>query len=353
MAPVTVALGLLAASGCVRTEPLRRIAGDLSPSPEDLSLGSLRTSTDAEASGTGAEASGAWLGLDVRPHESDSLDDLIVLPGVRVDRVVPGGPGALAGLRGGDVLLSVGGVDVGDIESFEAVERGLEPGEVVLAVGRRDTAGIEFTLEPVSRGGATSPPRELYRVDPVYLRAEFRTGRVERGEVAGEEASSESRQKTLRTAAVLEALHPESPLLACGLQAGDAILAFDGDDVISAQQLVTRSLAREPGDDVSLVVLRQGELFEADVELWSPPRQLTGLTVPILMTYESARRPSTTTFRLIDLWLFSFFEYARQGGETSWTLLGLFSWQSGYGELSESEEEQLEAAVSMPVERAP
>jgi len=296
-----------------------RIAGTVQPSPEDVHL-----SPPPNANG------GVWLGVEVEAHESDSLDDLEALPGVRVRAVDRGGPADRAGLRAGDIVLRVDGVRVDDRDGFEAISRTLAPGTPCAIELRRDTVGVEVSVAPVERPSAAPAPQELCRVDPLHLRASFRTSRVR---VGADE----------RTAVEVRELFAESPLAAAGVRPGDRFVAFDGETLSSAQDLVTRSLAHEPGDAVTLKRLRTvdagGDSVEAadvlELDLWAPDRVLTGLSVPILFTYESRAEPSSTTFRIIDLWLVSLFSYERENGEKTWSFLGLFEFQTGYGELRE------------------
>jgi membrane-associated protease RseP (regulator of RpoE activity) len=67
------------------------------------------------------------------------------LPGAEVGTVQAGGPAADAGMRLGDVVLSVGGVAVTGADELGAAVRRHEPGDVVAVVVERD--GVRQTIE--------------------------------------------------------------------------------------------------------------------------------------------------------------------------------------------------------------
>jgi serine protease DegQ len=87
-----------------------------------------------------------WLGAD--------FGDAPMLPGglpgdgqrgVALTQVYPGGPADQAGLRPGDVLLTLDGRDIIDQGELRAREAGLAPGRTVTLTGLR--AGVPFSLE--------------------------------------------------------------------------------------------------------------------------------------------------------------------------------------------------------------
>ncbi len=60
---------------------------------------------------------------------------------------------------------------------------------------------------------------------------------------------------------------PGGPADAAGLQAGDVILAFDGRPMTESDELVVAIRAREPGDEVTLTVRRDDEVFDVSLVL--------------------------------------------------------------------------------------
>jgi S1-C subfamily serine protease len=60
---------------------------------------------------------------------------------------------------------------------------------------------------------------------------------------------------------------PGTPAAAAGLRAGDVIVALDGDDVATVEDLLGRLREREPGDRVGIDYLRDGNRSRADATL--------------------------------------------------------------------------------------
>jgi len=66
--------------------------------------------------------------------------------GYLIGGVSEGGPAALAGLRPGDVVLTLGGEAVTDLASFTRRLRAFSPGDVVEVVARRDGRQLDFLV---------------------------------------------------------------------------------------------------------------------------------------------------------------------------------------------------------------
>jgi predicted metalloprotease with PDZ domain len=307
--PVVAMLPLCAAlAACSTSEPVelpQRV--DVSPEIADLAPPSA--------------AAGISIGLDAEQNESDSLEHLERLPGTRVRAVEPSGTAAAAGVKAGDVILTVDGIRVDDPDALSAaIQRSAEGSTLRLQV-RRGTTVFETGVLARARPGAAIPPRELYRADPVRARAGFRT------QVVDDIASP-------RTAAAIVEIFPGSPLAAAGLRKGDLVLALDGRPVASAHDLVrTLVEAHEPGDKVRLDVLRGGEVLVRKVRLHEPDRRLTKLAAIPLFRYR--RTAARTEFSLIDLWVVSLFSFRKEEGEKEYRFFSLIRFATGRGELRE------------------
>jgi serine protease Do len=307
---------LLQGLSCATTEPVEV------PPAVNVCVGALSAGSEPPRGGN--------IGLQVETNESNSLERLEVLPGVRVQSVLGGGPADLAGVKQGDVVLSVNDTPVSRPDAFEALAQGAPPGGELRLEARRDTIAFEakVMVGPPVRG---APPVELYRADPVKLRAGFRTVTLE-----GPGAR--------RTAAEVVKLFPGSPLAGAEIVPGDRILSLSGVEISSAEDLVRRVLEdHEFGDRVTLELRRGEASLTRQVRLWAPRRHLTKLVIPILFNYEWHLTPRRTQWALLDFWLFSFFEVRREEGEKEVRFLSLFRFRSGFGELVEEPREGKEA----------
>lgn len=304
--------GLL--SACVSTEP-RQLMPTVALSPENVLL--------ADNSGS-AQSPGVSFGLTGGVNESDSLTNVSVLPGVRVRAVTPNGAAERAGIRAGDVVLSVDGAPTNHPDMLDALAIQTTAERSFNFEVRRNTTVFQanVTVRPALENQAA--PVELYRADPLLLRAGFSTEwlqTADQGRISG---------------ARLVRLFDQSPLPAAGLRADDIILSVNGQAASSAQGLISLiNNSYLPGDRVSLSYSRNNQIQTANVRLWDPGRRLSELSVWPLFTYESSLNPDRSRLRVGDLILFSLFNYERNGPERSFSLLGLIRSSSGLGELAE------------------
>jgi serine protease Do len=95
-----------------------------------------------------AAAPSAALGLKVAELTEAQRKDLKGKPGVRVDAVT--GAAARAGLREGDLILSVDNVEVASVKAFQAQIAKADKAKVINLVVRRDDV-VSFVLLKPSR----------------------------------------------------------------------------------------------------------------------------------------------------------------------------------------------------------
>ncbi|MDP1932187.1 MAG: PDZ domain-containing protein [Gammaproteobacteria bacterium] len=316
--------GLLVAcllSACVSREP-RQLVPSITLSPETVSL------SEGERVGSGLN-----FGMTTAINESDSLTNIAILPGVRVRAVTPNGAADVAGIRAGDVILSIDGREINQPDLLDALAQQVgSDGSFVFQV-RRNTTVFETTVNARMISDERSVPIELYRVDPIATRAGYTT---EVYEAPGAQAVSGAR---------IVQFFAQSPLPAANLRVGDTILALDGEPIRSAQHFITRiHTEHQLGDSVRLSVVRaadvtnggiQNQLLEVSVPLWDPGRRVSRLSLWPLVRYESSLAPQQTRLTIGDLWLFSLFNYQHVEGEKEFSLFSLFRFATGYGELLE------------------
>ena len=114
--------------------------------------------------------------------------------------------------------------------------------------------------------------------------------------------------------------------------------------VESARTLLQRLAARAYGAEVSLDVAGTGGSREVRAELWSPPRELTRLGVPLLFTYRRDEAAGEVEFRFVDLWLFALYAREREAARVRHSFLGFTIVETGAGELREADPDDAEPA---------
>ncbi len=101
--------------------------------------------------------SGAWVGLSVQSITPELAQNLGTgdRPGVVVTEIDEGSPAARAGLRRGDVILSLGGRTVEDEGTFEGAIADAAPAQALAVEGLRGKAPLALSLVP------SAPPADL------------------------------------------------------------------------------------------------------------------------------------------------------------------------------------------------
>ncbi len=293
-------------SACISTEPLSTAPHiNLSPNTIFLSQNNKPQSID--------------FGIEVTANESDSLENLEVLPGLRVRRVGINSPAQAAKIKAGDIILAVNGTETNHPDTFAALLQSIKPGQSVELKARRDTTVYRSKL--VGQTLVRADIEELYRSDPVLTRAGYQTELIEADD------------KPLTVARIVE-VFPKSPFTEANIEVGEAIVGINDRSIESAQGFINQLNNFKPGDDVSLSVLdKTNTLTTKPIQLWDPGRRISKFSLWPLFSYQSGLSPSTTKFSLLDFWIFSIFEYERENTEKSYTLFTLFNFGTGAGEL--------------------
>ena len=223
-----------------------------------------------------AEASSGYLGVmlqDISPSMAKALQ-LDDHTGVLVTEVVEGSPADEAGLQDGDVILEFDGKTIDGSGDLTAAVRAAEPGDkvkvLVLRDGEQEKIKVEIgekeAEENLGPGFRHPRPYRWHDRDfPDLDLDEFMdlagTGRgyvgIGLGDLTdqlGEYFGVEDGEGVLITE-----VHEDSPAAEAGLKAGDVIVKLDDRDIDSSAALLRALRKTDPGDEVSLTVVRKGK----------------------------------------------------------------------------------------------
>jgi len=320
------ALICLQLSACISYEPLVLVPA-ITLSAEDILLVDPRSGNAGDSIRARVD-----FGIDTSINESDSLINVEVLPGVRVRSVTPNGAADAAGIKLGDIILTINEMETNHPDAItalqtQAVSDSDSDSEYTFKV-RRNTVVFAATLIAREVGG-NPPPLELFRADPLASRAGYRTEMIR---IANQ---LDSETELLAAARVME-IFPDSPLLAANIEVGDLILTVNEQKLNSAQDLINRlNQDYQYGEQLVLGVYDGRSVRAVNVRLWDPGRRISRISLGPIMRYESSLNPPSNRLSLLDFWLFSLYRYSSVDGESSHSLLGLFNFTSDYGELTE------------------
>ena len=189
----------------------------------------------------------AWTGIDVATPQS--FDDWKASSGLAVVTVAPGGPGATAGLRAGDVLVSANGRNLHNQLDWESVKLDLQVGDTLVLVMRRGGANVTRSLT-----AADLPTRNAARVTvlkDLQLVTVTPAIRSERGIQSDQGALIVS-----IAAATADAT---------GLEEGDVIVGLDRRRIASAGDLRLFFNDLQPGENFRIWMERNGQMAYTDL----------------------------------------------------------------------------------------
>ncbi len=240
-----------------------------------------------------------WLGISGAPLNPDLAEAMGLEPdqrGALVIAVVPDGPSDQAGLRGSDRQVEIDGQEVrvgGDVIVAIDGQPVHEFDDVIAYLARATEVGQDISLTVLRDGGEATLQ--------VSLAARPKSGasqeRVERDPVGGAWLGIWGRTVTPQmaeamdlsedqTGVMIEEVEVGSPADQAGLRGsykpaivdgerllvgGDVITALDEMLVEQMENLQTLIRQAEPGQEVTLTLLRDGEEFEVPVTLTERP----------------------------------------------------------------------------------
>ena len=232
----------------------------LSRSGESIGIGFAIPSNLARRVLEGALGGGiklAWIGADGQQVTVDIAASLgIAVPnGVLLKSVYPGGPAAIAGLHTGDVIFSVDGQPVNDMQSLNYRIATHKAGDVVklhVHLGRQ-AADIAVTLALPPE----NPPRDLRTVAG---RNPLTGARIENLSPA---VATELQLPLLAKGVVIVAVTQGTPSGGYGFQPGDMVRGVNGTAIASVAQLMQALSGANAWD---LVIDRGGQRLTLSVQ---------------------------------------------------------------------------------------
>ncbi len=334
-------------SGCVTvTAPAPNEALAAAPAWEALPAGEPKPRAEAP-----------FLGLRLAESVAGSLEAMEFLAGLRVAEVTPGSPAEAAGIRVGDVVVRVEGSELATIDQWTARLDAAKPGDAWHLEVDRQGALVAVTVTAARRASeAWELPRRFIerRKARCVVSTAMQPAAADTGAGIRETAEKsipgitreyitnsrhdgvqESTQNSAQESALLAELAPDSPLLSAGLQPGDAMDAIDGQPIHSAIDFCRAIESHAGGDELELQFQRAGVESRVTVELATPDRQLTALTLWPLFSWAEPVDESKSEFALLDLWLIWLFKRERVGETCETSILRFIRWETGAGALTE------------------
>lgn len=221
---------------------------------------------------------GAWLGVALDMGDGDT--------GVRVQQVYDGSPAESAGLKDGDVIVSVDGKSTSDVSTLTKIIRERKPGDKIAirivrdgheqslnaTLGKRearrmivrvpDSGEIQATIEN-ALGGVTAFDWSASRVWMGVSMTEL-TPELRRHFGAPEDNGT-----------LVAEVRPGSPAEKAGVKVGDILTEVDGEKVGQSFDVSRAIRERNPGDTVNVSLVRDGQTRTVNLTLAERPADAT------------------------------------------------------------------------------
>ncbi|MGE5692894.1 MAG: PDZ domain-containing protein [Candidatus Zixiibacteriota bacterium] len=184
--------------------------------------------------------------------------------GVLITDVSDGGPAEIAGLKQGDVILSIDGQKMETERQFREFLGEHQPGDIIKVEVLRSNRKRNFKVTLGDRSefepAAPAPPPQGFRtpsapkpLTPAYPAEGFL------GVSIGDLSEEQKEEHDLDGGAYVEDVTEGTPAEKAGIADGDIITAFDGKPVVDGDDLYQKIRKSEPGKKVPIEVLRRGE----------------------------------------------------------------------------------------------
>lgn len=212
-----------------------------------------------------ASPRGAWLGVVTVEMPFERLAVLGLEYGVEVSQVVPRSPAATAGLRPGDLILSIAEKPVYSVARLNWLVSTLNSGQTVpvkyFRTGQKQTVSIELSSAP--------PHKEWFN------RGDYWPGPLRSYLGIGLQAMTDDLRQAFGAPRDLGVLVTEvvdaSPAAKAGLAAGDVITQMDRKQIAAIGDVYRVLDFFEPGDEITLEIIREKASKLLTVVLATPP----------------------------------------------------------------------------------
>lgn len=188
--------------------------------------------------------------------------------GLRVESIAADSPLADVGFQEGDVITAINGEAI-DTSMPRLMLRLFRFDKPLVFTVQRNGEEIEITVDPAALAGRYLP--EITPVQPTQLGVSFQTIDAD---LAAE------KELPVSSGALIVEVFEDTPAARAGLQAGDIVLAVDGEAVDEEHTLRDRLVAYEEGDVVTLTVRRGEEELSLEVTLGPRGPEVLGWTIP-------------------------------------------------------------------------
>ncbi|MGE0710941.1 MAG: PDZ domain-containing protein [Planctomycetota bacterium] len=169
--------------------------------------------------------------------------------GAVIEDVAPGSPAAKAGVRRGDVVVTVDGQEIKSSSQLIPVLTGSQPHQKLALVILRDgwRKAVDVTLGDLPREARAERRAPAAKPEPAPL-----PPAKERGFLGVYLRQGDGGE------AVVEGVLPDSPAAKAGLRSGDRVVAVNGKVVTDPAAMIVHVGQAGPGDTVEIKVAREG-----------------------------------------------------------------------------------------------
>lgn len=199
-----------------------------------------------------------WLGVSIQPLDRDLADAMGIdqAHGVLVADLTPEGPAAAAGIRRGDVILSIDGKEVKSTGELRNIVASNPAGKSVAVVVVRDKKRVNIDVKLGSLPSKAAPGEPAAKAAVKGL-----LGGVSVADLGAEVRRKFGIPAKIDEGAVVVEADPRSAIVRAGIAPGDVIIQVNQNPVKDATEFRAQA-ARVEGDSALLLVAREsGTIF--------------------------------------------------------------------------------------------